>query len=62
MSRPFTTIAALVLLFIAGVQAVRAYLAFDVVIDGFHVPVIASWAAAGLLGLLALLTLAEARR
>ena len=60
--RPFTMIGGLVLLLIAVVQAVRAFLGFDVIIDGYHVPVMASWIAAGVLGLLSLMVLSEARR
>lgn len=60
--KPFTTIAALILLFIAAVQAFRAFTGIDVVIDGFHVPVIASWVAAGLIGLVGLMAFNEARR
>lgn len=60
--KPFTTLAALILLFIAAVQAVRAYLGSDVAIDGIHVPIVASWVAGGVLGLVGLMTLSEARR
>ena len=60
--RPFTMIGGLVLLLIAAVQAVRAFLGFDVIIDGYHVPLMASWIAAGVLGLLSLMVLSEARR
>jgi hypothetical protein len=61
MRKPFTTIAALLLLVIAGAQAARAYLGLDVVIDGFHVPIVASWAAAAVAGFLSLMVLSEAR-
>ena len=60
--KPFTTISALILLAIAAVQAVRAFTGIDVVIDGFHVPVMASWIAAGVIGLVGLMTFSEARR
>jgi hypothetical protein len=60
--KPFTTIGGLVLLLIAIVQAVRAFLGFEVTIDGYAVPVIASWVAAIVLGLLSLMMLSEARR
>ena len=60
--RPFTMIGGLVLLLIAAVQAVRAFLGFDVIIDGYHVPLMASWIAAGVLGVLSLMVLGEARR
>ncbi len=60
--KPFTTIGGLVLLLIAIVQAVRAFLGFEVTVDGYAVPVVASWVAAIVLGLLSLMVLSEARR
>ncbi len=60
--KPFTTIGGLVLLLIAIVQAVRAFLGFEVTIDGYAVPVMASWVVAIVLGLLSLMVLGEARR
>jgi uncharacterized membrane protein len=60
--KPFTTIGGLVLLLIAVVQAVRAFLGFEVIIDGYAVPVMASWVVAIVLGLLSLMVLGEARR
>ncbi len=60
--KPFTTIGGLVLLLIAIVQAVRAFLGFEVTIDGYAVPVMASWVVAIVLGLLSLMVLSEARR
>lgn len=60
--RPFTMIGGLVLLFIAAMQAVRAVLGFEVIINGFAVPVIASWAAAAILGALGFMVLREAQR
>lgn len=62
MRKPITTVGALLLLFIAGVQAVRAYLGIDVIINGFQVPVVASWAAAGIIAFVSLMMLGEARR
>ena len=58
MGRPLTSLGGLLLLVIAGAQAYRAMKGFDVTIDTFHVPVIASWAAAAIAGLLGLATLA----
>jgi hypothetical protein len=60
--KPFTTIGGLVLLLIAAVQAVRAFLGFEVIIDGYAVPVMASSVVAIVLGLLSLMVLGEARR
>jgi hypothetical protein len=60
--KPFTTIGGLVLLLIAVVQAARAFLGFEVTIDGHAVPVMASWVVAIVLGLLSLMVLSEARR
>ena len=60
--KPYTTIGGLVLAFIAVMQAVRAVLGFEVIVNGFAVPVIASWAAAAILGLLSVMVLREARR
>jgi len=60
--KPFTTIGGLVLLLIAIVQAVRAFLGFEVIIDGYAVPVMASWIVAVVLGMLSLMVLSEARR
>ena len=62
MRKPFTTVGALLLLFIACVQAVRAYLGIDVIINGFQVPVVASWAAASIIAFVSLMMLGEARR
>ena len=61
MRKPFTTIAALLLLVVALAQAARAYLGVEVLIDGYAVPVIASWVAAGVAGLISLMLFREAR-
>jgi hypothetical protein len=55
-------IGGLVLLLIAVVQAVRAFLGFEVIINGYAVPVLASWIVAGVLGVIGLMVLREARR
>ncbi len=54
MRKPITTLAALLLLVIAIAQGFRAYMGIDVVVDGYHVPIMASWVAAGVAGLLSL--------
>jgi len=61
MRRPFTAIAALLLLIIALAQATRAFLGLEVVVDGYSVPVVASWIAAAVAGALGLLLFREAR-
>lgn len=60
--KPFTAIAALLLLVIAIAQAARAAMGVDVLIDNtFHVPIVASWIAAAVAGLLAIMLFREAR-
>ena len=61
MSRPFTMIAAFLLLIVAAAHAVRVAMNFEVVIDGYQVPMIASIVAAIVSGLLALLVWRESR-
>jgi hypothetical protein len=58
MERPLSTLGGLVLIVIAGAQAWRAYNGFDVSVGDFHVPIIASWIASGVTGILGLGTLA----
>jgi hypothetical protein len=50
------------LLVIAILQAGRAVLGLDVMVDGHHVPVMASWIASGVALFLSLMLFAEARR
>jgi hypothetical protein len=57
MNRPLTSLGGLVLIVIAGAQAWRAYHGFDVSVGDYHVPIIASWAASAITGLLGLGTL-----
>lgn len=61
MSKPFTMIAALLLLFVAVAHAVRVAMNLDVIVDGYQVPMMASIVAAIVSGLLALLVWREAR-
>jgi len=61
MRKPFTTIAGLLLIVIAIAQATRAFLGVSVLVDGFAVPVMASWIAAAVAGLLGLMLFREAR-
>ena len=60
--KPLTAIAALLLFAVAIAQAARAYTGVDVIIGDFHVPIVASWAAAGVAGILSLMLFVEARR
>lgn len=59
--RPFTAIGALVLLIVAILQATRAALGIEVIVDGYPVPIVASWIAAAVAGVLALMMFREAR-
>lgn len=56
----FSTIAAILLGVIAVAQGVRAFYGLDVVVGTFHVPIIASWIAAGVLGIVAFFAFREA--
>lgn len=56
----FSTVAAIILGVIAGALAVRAYYGIDVVVGNFHVPMLMSWIAAGVLGIVALFAFREA--
>jgi hypothetical protein len=61
MHKPFSLISGLLLLAIATIQAIRASYGLDVVVDGYQVPVLASWAAAAIAGVLGLMVLRETR-
>lgn len=60
--KPFTTIASVLLSLVALLQLIRALLGWEVVINGFSVPIWASVVAAVVAGGLALMLLKEARR
>lgn len=62
MRRPFSTLAGLFILFIAVAQAARAYLGLELTVGDVHVPVMASWIAAGIAGVLGLGVLSESGR
>lgn len=60
MPKRFTIIAALLLGAIAVAQGVRAFYGFDVIVNGYHVPVALSWAVAGIGIIVAVLAFREA--
>jgi len=62
MSKPFSVIAAFVLLAVAAAHAVRLAMNVDVVVGGYQVPMNASIAGAIIAALLGLLVWREARR
>jgi hypothetical protein len=62
MSKPFSKIAALLLIVVAAAHVARLAMNFDVVVDGYQVPMNASIAGATVSGLLALLVWRESSR
>ena len=60
--KPFTVIAALLLLIVAGMHAFRLATAMTVAVQGSAVPMIASWIGVAVAGLLGVMLLVEARR
>lgn len=60
--KPFTTIAALLLIVVAAAHAYRLYTGMAVVVNGHDIPMWASWAGAAVAGILGLMTLVESRR
>ena len=62
MSKPFTFLAALVLLVVAVAHAYRLYTGMSVIVGTHDVPLWVSWPGAIVAGLLALGLLAESRR
>lgn len=62
MSKPFTTIAALLFLAIAAIHAYRIYSGFDVIVAGHTLPLWGSWAGAAVAALLGVMLFAESRR
>ncbi len=61
MSKSFTTIAAILLLLIAAAHLARAVTGIAVTVDGFAIPVWASWVAAGVTAILGIMVFAEKR-
>jgi len=62
MAKPFTHVAALVLLAVAAVHAYRLYFGLSVVIADHSVPLWVSWPGAIVAALLGLMLFVEARR
>jgi len=62
MRRPFTIIAALLLLFVAAAHLYRAYLGINFTVDGQTVPMMVSYVAAAVTGIVGLLTLVELKK
>lgn len=56
----FSTVAAILLGVIAVAQGVRAYYGLDLVVGTYHVPVLMSWIAAGVTGIIAFFAFREA--
>ena len=62
MSKPFTMLAALLLVVVAAAHAYRIYSGIDITIDGQMVPIWANWAGAAVAGFLALMLVVEAKK
>lgn len=62
MSRPFTIIAAIVLLTVAAAHAVRIAADAVVTIGSYEVPMAASWVAATISAFIGMMTIIELRR
>lgn len=62
MTKPFSTLAGLLLLAGAAVHGYRLYHPFDVIISGHSIPLWYSWPIAGVAAVLGILVLAETRR
>lgn len=62
MRKPFTVIAALLLLLVAAVHVYRALTGMELVVNGQDVPMMVSYIAAAITGLVGLLTLMELRK
>ena len=60
--KPFTLIAAILLLIVAALHAYRLVAHFPVSVDGSAVPMVASWIGVAVAGLLGVMLLVEARR
>ncbi len=61
MPKRFTSIGAIMFGVIAGGQAARIYYSLDIQVGSFHVPMMLSWAVAGLAALLCVMLFREAQ-
>ena len=61
MPKRFTSIGAIMFGLIAALQGARIYYGFDVVVGSFHVPMMLSWAVAGVAALLCVMLFREAQ-
>lgn len=62
MSKPFTTLGAIVFLVVAAAHAYRIYSGMAVVVGGHEISMMASWAGAAVAAVLGLMLLVESRR
>ena len=62
MSKPFTTIGAIIFLIVAAAHAYRIYTGFTVVVDGHDIPMTVSWIGGAVAAFVGLMMLMEARR
>jgi len=59
MTKPFTVIAAILLLLVAAAHAYRAYAGLDFIFAGHVVPILASWICAGVTAVLGIMLFVE---
>jgi hypothetical protein len=62
MSKPFTTIGAIVFLIVAAAHAYRIYAGLAVVVGAHDIPMMVSWIAGSVAALLGIMMLVESRR
>ena len=62
MSKPFTTIGAIIFLVVAAAHAYRLYAGFTVVVGGRDIPMMASWIGGAIAAVLGIMMLVESRR
>jgi len=62
MSKPFTLIAAVIFLLVAGAHAYRAYAGIAVVVGGHEISAMASWIVAAVCAVIGVMLFSEARR
>jgi hypothetical protein len=62
MSKPFTTIGAIVFLIVAAAHAYRLYAGFPVVVGTHDIPMMVSWIGGAVTAVLGIMMLVESRR